>query len=133
MKRVALVVGSDVGPAGRRHLAQWRWIRVDPGFVAVEAAESLRPALVIVKEVERPAEIVALLRRAAADAAIVVLARRFDAVEGQSAVAMGADCYRDARTGIDQNGIIRGAVRARRRRSAGGDGSPQGGSGPSLH
>lgn len=124
MRRVALVIGSEVGPAGRRRLAGWRWVRVDPGFVAVEAVESLRPGLVIVKEVERPAEVVASVRAAAGAAAIVVLARNFEASEGLRAVAAGAHCYKDAHAPGDQGEIIRAAVLARRRRSGGGGGLP---------
>jgi DNA-binding NarL/FixJ family response regulator len=113
MKRVALVVGQDVGQKGRRKLSRWRWVRVDPGFAAVEAGETLRPALVVVKELPQPVPVVASLRVVAPRAAIVVLAARFDEVEGAEVLAAGADCYRDARRGGVEDAIIRAAEAVR--------------------
>jgi DNA-binding NarL/FixJ family response regulator len=132
MPRVALVIGSEVGPRGRAKLREWSWVRVDPGFAAVEAMESLKPVLVVVKECQRPVEVVASVRSTSAEAAIVVLASDYDEVEGEAALDAGADCYRDARAQVDEDVIIRAAERVHRRGRSGGGGAPPASS-SSLH
>lgn len=117
-QRLALIVGSDVGPEGARKLARWHWLRLPEGARAVTAAASLRPTVIIVKDAEQPVRTVADLRRVAEQSAVLVLARRYDEAEGRACIAAGAQCYGVARMLQHQDRIIAAALRALRRSGA---------------
>lgn len=90
-------------------------MQVRPGTRAAEAARSLRPSVVIIKEASGPARVVADMRAAAPRAAIIAFVVDVVEEEASAVIRAGAQFYGATGDDLDQRAIIDAALRAVRR------------------